>query len=151
MCMCACRVSCDPTPKYCWLQTAGGIQPQPIRRAAGHDISMKEEHWCSVSLLCFINSKMWISNNFWQNLKCTFKYLCGFKHFYHVSILARAQLFSSPKCLCCLEHWKKSFVLMWRSCGFVNEEQKTPMEPECRVECMPPPPPRRPVTKMLND
>lgn len=60
-------------------------------------------------------------------------------------------LLSSPKCLCCLEHSKKSFVLMWRSCGFVKEEQKTPLEPECRVECMLLPPPCRPVTKMLND
>lgn len=68
--------------------------------------------------------------------------------FVHLSSCSAESCSVLPNVCCCLQHSKKAFVLMWASCGFVKEKQKTPLEPECRLECTSPL--HKPITKMLK-
>lgn len=77
--------------------------------------------------------KMWISKMFWQNLKCAWR---------RVSILPPVQYRAVQLSQMSLLSWAFKGIL----CAHVKvlwfcEEQKTPLEPECRLECMPPHPP----------
>lgn len=77
--------------------------------------------------------KMWVSKMFWQNLNSAWR---------RASILAPAQCRAVQLSQMSLLSWAFKGIL----CAHVKvlwfcEEQKTPLKPECRLECMPPHPP----------